>query len=200
MKAIYSAMTVALLGLSSSALAADDDTALNVNPGIEESGDAARQPTTRRCPQGARCTTAKSTGARPTARVVPPQSARPAAHPRPGHQTSRPVAIPAHRPATAQHHPAPRPPAHRAPPAQVRATVQVRRSAPAKPRIQTHYKTVHYHHVRPYHGVFVYGPRPVHHTTYTQSNVEVREKDLPTRKNGHGWMSGRISMHGQMDG
>ena len=42
------------------------------------------------------------------------------------------------------------------------------------------------HHVRPYHGVFVYGPRPVHHTYYygapAQETHVVQEKHLPSRE------------------
>jgi opacity protein-like surface antigen len=41
-----------------------------------------------------------------------------------------------------------------------------------------------YHHVRPYHGVFVYGPRPVHHHHYVQEErpVEVPPQQMPERK------------------
>jgi hypothetical protein len=47
-------------------------------------------------------------------------------------------------------------------------------------------RTVRYTHVYPYHGVFVYGPRPVTHVTYVQQAapgpVQVRTRDLPTRE------------------
>ncbi len=47
------------------------------------------------------------------------------------------------------------------------------------------YSSVRIHTVRPYHGVFVYGPRPVHHTHYyetpTHQTHVVQEKHLPTR-------------------
>jgi opacity protein-like surface antigen len=50
------------------------------------------------------------------------------------------------------------------------------------------YRTVQYRHVRPYHGIFVYGPRPTYHQHYyheaprEQGQVVVQEKHLPTRK------------------
>lgn len=38
-------------------------------------------------------------------------------------------------------------------------------------------------HVRPWHGVFVYGPRPTHHTHYHQQpKAEVQPKHMPDRK------------------
>lgn len=42
----------------------------------------------------------------------------------------------------------------------------------------------HYPHVRPYHGVFVYGPAPVYHQQYVASSgpVTVQEAHLPERK------------------
>ncbi len=42
----------------------------------------------------------------------------------------------------------------------------------------------HYTHVRPYHGVFVYGPRPTTHTHYHGGGgggVNVKNRDLPSR-------------------
>ncbi len=42
--------------------------------------------------------------------------------------------------------------------------------------------SVRYSAVYPYHGVFVYGPRPTTHVTYvTQGPVQVRQRDLPKR-------------------
>jgi len=44
-------------------------------------------------------------------------------------------------------------------------------------------RTVRYHHVRPYHGVFVYGPRPSAHVHYVGAPGPVRvvQEDLPER-------------------
>jgi opacity protein-like surface antigen len=39
-----------------------------------------------------------------------------------------------------------------------------------------------YHAVRPYHGVFVYGPRPVYHRTYVGTDVYVEPAHMPERK------------------
>ena len=53
------------------------------------------------------------------------------------------------------------------------------RSRPVRGYSHRHYR---YHHVRPYHGVFVYGPPPVHHHRYARSrNVVVEEAHLPSR-------------------
>jgi opacity protein-like surface antigen len=47
------------------------------------------------------------------------------------------------------------------------------------------YSSVRIHNARPYHGVFVYGPRPVHHDHYygasAQETHAVQEKHLPSR-------------------
>jgi hypothetical protein len=49
------------------------------------------------------------------------------------------------------------------------------------PRVMAH--SVRYHHVRPYHGVFVYGPRPSAHVRYVGAPGPVRvvQDDLPER-------------------
>jgi opacity protein-like surface antigen len=43
---------------------------------------------------------------------------------------------------------------------------------------------VHTYHYRPYHGIFVYGPRPTHHHYYstTSGAQPVQQKHMPTRK------------------
>jgi hypothetical protein len=45
-------------------------------------------------------------------------------------------------------------------------------------------RTVTYTHVHPYHGVFVYGPRPVTHVQYVHERgpVQVERRDLPKRE------------------
>ncbi len=51
-----------------------------------------------------------------------------------------------------------------------------------RPGVRSVRPVVTYRSVRPYHGVFVYGPRPVTHVHYGGSNVSVSQADLPTRK------------------
>lgn len=78
--------------------------------------------------------------------------------------------------------------------------------------VPTRVRTITYTHVRPYHGVFVYGPRPVTHVQYVDAGgpVEVRQADLPKReldrenslaiglKGGSLW-SGYVGAHGYAD-
>lgn len=56
----------------------------------------------------------------------------------------------------------------------VRAPV-VRRPGIVRPGVK-------FHVVRPYHGVFVYGPRPVYHSHYHGSNVSVSNGHMPQRQ------------------
>lgn len=114
--------------------------------------------------------------------------------------TPRPQAKPAAKakpvPATAKKTPArPKPaPARPAPvrPAPKASKKVVVRPAPARPVKKvavvkrpvpvTRTKVVTFRRVRPYHGVFVFGPRPVHHTHYHGSNASVSQGHLPSRK------------------
>ncbi len=69
----------------------------------------------------------------------------------------------------------------------VRGTTTVVTHAPPRSTVVVHHRpvrvqTVTYTHVAPYHGVFVYGPRPATHVTYVeQGPVQVAEPDLPDR-------------------
>lgn len=57
--------------------------------------------------------------------------------------------------------------------------------APVRTVSHVRHRTVTFNHVRPYHGVFVYGPRPTTHVYYESApangQVKVRKEHLPTR-------------------
>ena len=92
---------------------------------------------------------------------------------RPGYAPARPPAV---RPGYAPGHPGYARPTY----------------APARPYYAPAQSRVVYarspYYVRPYSGVFVYGPRPVYHSTYyvngdrPDTSVQVKEKHLPDRK------------------
>jgi hypothetical protein len=101
-----------------------------------------------------------------------------------GSRTTRPPGAPPRPVASvrpdAQHRPAPgrpdaRPVAHGRPDGH--RPVVVARGGP-------HRHVVRYRHVRPYHGVFVYGPRPATHVHYVHETGPVRvvRDDLPVRE------------------
>lgn len=156
------------------------------------SASSSRSKTTSRTTTTTRTTT-RST-ARPAARA--PAAQRPAARP-PAHSAARPAARPpATRPATrpgsaTSSRPAARP--GNAPPPRVVRYHPGPRVTPPGPRrpgvvygrpVRPVHRTVVVRHYRPWHGVFVYGPRPVYHSYYDspQRPVRVQEEHLPERK------------------
>ncbi len=65
-----------------------------------------------------------------------------------------------------------------------RPSTRTTRVTSIRPRTSTvvSRRTVHYRTVRPYHGVFVYGPSPSHHHHYGSSGpAQVRQKHMPER-------------------
>jgi opacity protein-like surface antigen len=153
-----------------------------------------------------------TTAPRPTTSAPPssrPPTAHPASRPSPPPTASRPPTArpPAARPGTpptASRPPAARPPAARpgyapARPPAVRPGYAPARPgyarptyAPSRPYYAPAQSRVVYarspYYVRPYSGVFVYGPRPVYHSVYyvngdrPDTSVQVKEKHLPDRK------------------
>jgi hypothetical protein len=113
------------------------------------------------------------------ARPGPP--ARPGAvvtHARPGALVTRPGAVVHTRPGAARPTVV-RPPvvAHARP-----GVVHARPGVVSRRPAVVHQRTVVYRRVHPYHGVFVYGPRPATHVHYHDTgNQNVRRVDLPER-------------------
>lgn len=99
-----------------------------------------------------------------------------------GHRPPTAYATPRPNGATVVHRPGPVV-VHRPGPTVVhRPGVVVHHPVVVRPAVRVH--TVRYTHVRPYHGIFVYGPRPVTHVQYVQGGpgpVEVERADLPKR-------------------
>mgnify|MGYP000147078925 CR=1 FL=1 len=92
--------------------------------------------------------------------------------PRPGPSTRGGAAS---RPSTTTVRPSARPSTHVRPSTTwYRPTTRVVHARPTT-------RVVSYTHVRPYHGVFVYGPRPTTHVHY-QDSGEVRRRHLPERQ------------------
>ena len=107
------------------------------------------------------------------AKPVPAKGKPVAASAKPGPKPpgARPVAV---RPAPkAAPHPVARP--HPKPAHPVRGVTVMKHPVPRG-------KVVTFHRVKPYHGVFVYGPRPVHHSHYGGTSNTVSQGHLPSRK------------------
>lgn len=188
-------MLAALIGLGTPALAMDDvaeetesDKALDAAEGPEGITESEAQ---RRCHPRACRTTRAAPGPRtaprpPAVRTPPPHrvSVRP-----PGRVVVRPPAQVYRGPRV---HGQPRVVTRRAPPrVQMRPPVVRRAPGPAPrsrlyvsgPNFTVRSQTVVVRRVHPWHGVFVYGPRPVHHQYYGRvAQPEVEEEHLPDRK------------------
>jgi opacity protein-like surface antigen len=83
-----------------------------------------------------------------------------------------------------RHGPAPRGPVSTARVVRPARPTTVVRRGPARPVVVTRPAPVTYRYVRPYHGVVVYGPRPVTHVRYVNGApgpVAVQTADLPPR-------------------
>lgn len=198
-------VTVALIGLAGPAMAADIDDIVPASLAAAQADADARGPEDKaqnRSPRASRPSSSNGK-ARPqagstsrTSRSAPP--ARSSSPPRPS-------AAPPARPSSS------RPSATVRPAAPARPTASVRPSAPVRPlaarpvhsrpavvhtrpvhqarpvvvhrRPVVHTRTVVYRHVHPYHGVFVYGPRPATHVHYhtDAGPQQVRRVDLPER-------------------
>ena len=119
------------------------------------------------------------TGARPTAPARPPTPPRAGGGVKPRPVPARPA--PAGRPLGTQ-----RAPVHTTHNGGHGGRVSVHGSGGHRaPVHHGGHSRVRIHHARPYHGVFVDGPRPVVHNHYqnggSTKTVVVKEKDLPTR-------------------
>ncbi|MFT7522018.1 MAG: hypothetical protein ACI9MC_004170, partial [Kiritimatiellia bacterium] len=193
---------IALLGIAATAHAADEDDAdlgAALAP-VDQVTGFADTSAARPCnPRVTRCTTTR-TNTRTTVRSSQPTRPAPVqpravqrsnyrAPARAPARASHPPARPAHPPA--RQHTQTRPAPHQRPAAHHYSRgshqsggVIVHRGYGAQRHVAPPPRVVRTYNYRPYHGIFVYGPRPVYHQHYrTQSApAQVQKSHLPNRK------------------